>query len=138
MVLSSAEPIDQPAVGEPVPLSAGRDLRIDFIRGLALLMIFIDHNRCLVPNQHHWLSDYTLGRYSFIDAADVFVLLSGCVSGMVYSRILRSQSLTACVKKALRRCVQLHISQVSLLLICFTLVHSAHHSYLAGTWAGAP
>jgi hypothetical protein len=44
-----------------------RDFRLDFCRGVALIVIFIDH----VPGNP--LSSWTLRNFSFCDAAEVFV-----------------------------------------------------------------
>jgi hypothetical protein len=105
-----------------------RDLRIDLIRGLALLTIFIDHNGWLAaqcrstPGALEWIAAHTLRRYSFIDAADVFLLLSGYVSGLVYARVLLTKGLKACIRKALSRCYQLYFAEVSLCLACMFLV----------------
>ena len=57
-----------------------RDVRIDFFRGLALLLIFIDH----VPD-NPW-SFYTLKNFGFADASEVFVLLAGFFSSSSLSR----------------------------------------------------
>ena len=48
-----------------------RDPRIDVLRGLALIIIFIDH----VPENLY--SFYTMRMYGFSDAAEAFVLISG-------------------------------------------------------------
>ena len=48
---------------------AGRDLRIDFFRGLALFMIIFDH----IPGDP--LSKLTSARIGFSDAAELFVFL---------------------------------------------------------------
>jgi hypothetical protein len=45
--------------------SRERDLRLDFCRGLALIIIFIDH----VPDDP--LSSWTLRNFSFCDAAEI-------------------------------------------------------------------
>ncbi|MHC2282212.1 hypothetical protein ACVME8_008855 [Bradyrhizobium diazoefficiens] len=51
--------------------AAGRDLRIDVCRGIALWWIFLDH----VPNNiGSWL---TPRNYGFCDAAEIFMFLSG-------------------------------------------------------------
>lgn len=105
----------------PPPTSAGRraserDLRIDLIRGLVLFIIFIDHTGFI------WLSDYTMQRFGFIDASEVFIFLSGYVSGIAYTKVLQSQGLMSCQKKALRRCLQLYLAEVSLFLVCLPLV----------------
>jgi hypothetical protein len=55
-----------------------RDYRLDFCRGLALLMIFIDH----VPGNP--ASSWTLRNYAFCDAAEVFVLISGISAYLAY------------------------------------------------------
>ena len=55
-----------------------RDYRLDFCRGVALLMIFIDH----VPGNP--VSNWTLRNYAFCDAAEVFVLISGVSAYLAY------------------------------------------------------
>ena len=55
-----------------------RDHRIDFLRGLALLMIFINH----VPGTI-WES-FTSRNFGFSDAAEGFVLMSGIAAGLAY------------------------------------------------------
>ncbi|WP_244464848.1 OpgC family protein [Martelella endophytica] len=56
-----------------------RDPRIDVLRGLALIMIFIDH----VPENLY--SFYTIRMIGFSDAAEAFVLISGISAGLAYS-----------------------------------------------------
>jgi hypothetical protein len=56
-----------------------RDYRLDFCRGLALLMIFIDH----VPGNP--AGSWTLRNYAFCDAAEVFVLISGISAYLAYA-----------------------------------------------------
>jgi hypothetical protein len=51
--------------------STSRDERLDFIRGLALLMIFIDHM------SGNGLADLTMRAFGFADAAEVFVFIAG-------------------------------------------------------------
>jgi hypothetical protein len=55
-----------------------RDLRIDVLRGLALVMIFINH----VPGTayEHWTSR----NWGLSDAAEGFILLSGVSAGLAY------------------------------------------------------
>lgn len=59
--------------------SLSRDHRIDFIRGLALVMIFINH----IPETV--LGAYTSANFGFSDAAEAFVLISGISAGLAYS-----------------------------------------------------
>ncbi|MFN9907133.1 MAG: OpgC domain-containing protein, partial [bacterium] len=50
---------------------AARDLRLDLFRGVALMMIFINH----VPG--NFASYWTHMNFGFSDAAEAFVFLSG-------------------------------------------------------------
>lgn len=59
--------------------SRARDHRIDFLRGLALVTIFINH----VPGT--LLGAYTSRNFGFSDAAEAFVLISGISTGLAYS-----------------------------------------------------
>lgn len=81
-----------------------RYLLIDFLRGVALMVIFVDH-----------LALLTTGRFGFewigfSDAAELFVFLSGFVCGIVYSRVYDRGGLLAVVKKSLKRCSQVYLA----------------------------
>ncbi|WP_319412074.1 OpgC domain-containing protein [uncultured Cohaesibacter sp.] len=56
-----------------------RDIRIDVLRGLALITIFIDH-----APMNIWAS-YTIRNFGFSDAAEAFILMSGIAAGLAYS-----------------------------------------------------
>jgi hypothetical protein len=116
----------------------GRDLRLDFLRGLALLTIFINHNSALVPTGHRWLDDLTFGRFFFIDASDVFFFLSGLVSGMVYSRVFQKSGFAACQDKAFRRCFQLYLVEVGIAVVCLAIAHAGARAYLHPAFFDAP
>src|SRR6185436_4552265 len=111
-----------------------RDSRIDLARGLALLIIFIDHNAFLDPHAFGWLTAYTLGRFSFIDAADVFFFISGYVSGLIYTNVLLTQGNEACVRKAFKRCIQLYVAEILLFLLCLTLITTARFHDIHVPW----
>lgn len=55
-----------------------RDHRIDMLRGIALLMIFINH----IP-ETIW-ENFTSRNFGFSDAAEGFVLMSGIAAGLAY------------------------------------------------------
>jgi hypothetical protein len=95
-----------------------RDLRIDLIRGIALLVIFVDH----VPN--NVLAWYTLHRFAFIDCADVFMFLSGYVSGLVFTTAFLRDGFAACCRKAVRRCSQLYLAHVLISGISFGVLYA--------------
>ena len=63
---------------------AGRDLRLDLFRGLALWLIFLDH---IPANVVNWL---TIRNYGFSDAAEIFVFISGYTAAFVYGRTMQS------------------------------------------------
>jgi hypothetical protein len=60
-----------------------RDLRIDWLRGLVMTFVIIDHSKL-----SSLLSWFTYERFWTVTAAEVFVVLSGVVLGMVYGRKL--------------------------------------------------
>ena len=70
-------PLNDPA--RAVPQASARDPRIDVFRGLALVMIFINH----VPR--NVFEHYTNRNWGFSDAAEAFVFLSGAAAGLAYS-----------------------------------------------------
>jgi hypothetical protein len=61
-----------------------RDLRLDVFRGLALVMIFINH----VPGTVY--EDFTNRNFGLSDAAEGFVLMSGVAAGLAYSPLFRA------------------------------------------------
>jgi len=58
-----------------------RDLRIDWLRGLAMTCVIIDHSKL-----SSLLSWFSYERFWTVTAAEVFVVLSGAVLGMVYGK----------------------------------------------------
>ncbi|QXI27538.1 OpgC domain-containing protein [Pseudomonas vanderleydeniana] len=98
----------------------GRDPRIDFFRGLALIFIFWDH----VP--HNPLGQITLRNIGFSDAAEVFVFLAGYAAVLAYGKILqRDGYLIACVK-ILRRAWVLYVVHIFLLAMLMGIVFFAN------------
>ena len=67
--------------------SPGRDLRIDVIRGLILLVIFVNH----MPG--NIVSTAMPHNYGFSDAADIFVLLAGISAAFAYGRLIDQRGL---------------------------------------------
>ena len=94
--------------------AGGRDLRIDFFRGLALLFIFVDH----VPGS--WFGHVTLRNFGFADAAELFVLLAGVSAALAYGRAYEG-GFWAGTRKVLARVRTLYIWHVVLVLISAAL-----------------
>ena len=116
----------KPLVGElPELKGAGRDLRIDACRGIALWWIFLDH----VPNNiGSWL---TLRNYGFSDAAEVFMFVSGVTCALAYGKAWRCEGWTAVIRRTLRRSWDIYVAFLLLTLACAILVHLAGGGRLA-------
>jgi hypothetical protein len=93
--------------------SLERDLRLDFLRGVGLWMIFLDH----IPDDVvSWL---TLRNYGFSDAAEFFVFISGYLAGYIYGPIVSTGNLLAAAKRLLTRAWQMYVAHI-LLFLTFT------------------
>jgi len=79
-----------------------RDYRLDFCRGLALILIFIDH----VPGNPASL--WTLRKWAFCDAAEVFVLISGISSYFAYGSKLDKLGLKGCWAAVAQRLTRIY------------------------------
>ena len=99
----------------PVPpyLAPGRDLRLDFFRGLALWFIFLDH---IPDNIVNWL---TVRNYGFSDATEIFVFISGYTAVIAYSRMMLKDGWPRAAARIYRRVWQLYVAHI-LLFVAFT------------------
>jgi len=91
-----------------------RDLRIDLLRGICLLVIYTRH----FPNV---LWNYMPSEIGFSDAAEAFIFLSGLVCGRVYAKALR-RGFLFCQLKALRRCGQIYVAHIFTLFLNLALM----------------
>ena len=98
----------------------GRDPRIDFFRGLALIFIFWDH----VP--HNPLGQITLRNVGFSDAAEVFVFLAGYAAVLAYGKILQRDGYWMASLKILRRTWVLYVVHIFLLAMLMGIVFFAN------------
>src|SRR5262245_44960555 len=80
---------------------------IDFLRGLALTIVLLDHID-LWTKGVAFLRDWTLMGIGFSDAAEVFVFLSGFTFGWAYSERIVRDGFVSCQKRALRRTLQIY------------------------------
>jgi hypothetical protein len=104
------------------PLVAGsrRDVRIDWLRGLAMMCVIVDHSK-----RTSILSWFSYQRFWLVTAAEVFVVLSGVVLGMVYGPRLARHGWVAVMSKLGRRALLLYAAFIAVTL-----------SILAMAWAG--
>jgi hypothetical protein len=100
-----------------VPVST-RDLRVDALRGISLLMIFADHASANV------LSRVTMHNFGFADAAEIFVLLAGFSATMAYGRIFQRDGLVPGLRRIAARCCKIWIAQMFLLVSTLLVVTS--------------
>lgn len=83
-----------------------RDYRIDFFRGLALIIIFIDH----IPFNIY--SYMTPRNYGLSDAAEVFVLVSGASAAFAYfGRFTEGETVGASLR-AVKRALTLYVAHL--------------------------
>lgn len=107
--------------GTPIPRASGpiqgmssmRDLRLDLFRGIALLLIFVDH----IPG--NVLSYFTIQSIGFSDAAEVFIFISGYTAALVYGRRMLERGMFIAAVKILHRVWQLYVAHI-FILVAFT------------------
>jgi hypothetical protein len=89
----------------------GRDLRLDFFRGIANWWIFLDH----IPNNViNWA---TPRNYGFSDAADLFVFISGYTASFVYAKMMLDRGFVVGSTRLWKRVWQLYVAHVILFVI---------------------
>lgn len=98
----------QSSVGEPTVLRE-RDSRLDFLRGLCLLIMVIDH---LPPTR---LQKLTYETFGFFTSAEGFILISGITSGWVYSSACQLKS------RILKRWRDIYLTYAALMCLLFPL-----------------
>lgn len=91
---------------------SSRDYRIDFARGLALIMIVVNHT-IPPPSVFEKFGHPQLGHVFAFAGADVFVFLSGYVCGIAYGKTLRERGFVATLVRALKRCLQIYLAALA-------------------------
>jgi hypothetical protein len=88
-----------------------RDLRVDFFRGVALWMIFVDHIPPNVVNQ------FSLRNFAFCDATEIFVLLAGYAAAISYGGSYERNGWLFAGADVLRRAWTLYIAHIFLFVV---------------------
>ena len=105
----------------PKPAAMLRDTRLDVLRALALIMIFINH----VPGQ--FFEQLTTKNFGFSDGAEAFVLISGISVGLAYgTKFLRGNRL-AMMWKAVKRAFTLYTAHMITTFVTLVL-------FICGAW----
>jgi hypothetical protein len=102
-----------------------RDPRLDFFRGLALLIIFVAH----VPE--NWLANYTPGRFGFSDSAEIFIFVSGYAAALAYGKVFRLAGWWLGSARVMQRCGQLYAAHLGLFFALAAICVMGNH-FLAG------
>lgn len=91
-----------------LPAPFARDCRLDLVRGLALLVIFVNH----IPGNEGQF--FTPSRYGWSDAAEVFVFCSGYVSALVFGHSLARSGIWLGTIRVLQRCARIYAVHLAL------------------------
>jgi hypothetical protein len=92
-----------------------RDMRLDFFRGLALLIIFVSH----MPD--NWLARYKPGAFGFSDSADIFVFVSGYAAALAYNKIFSRSGFFIGTARIVKRVAELYACNLGLFFIIAAL-----------------
>ncbi|WP_197410692.1 OpgC family protein [Devosia epidermidihirudinis] len=104
---------------ETVTQPVGRDARLDMFRGIALVMIFINH----VPGTIY--ETFTSRNFGFSDAAEAFVFMSGLAAGLAYSNRFRTGNLWAAIAKVWARARQLYFVHIAITMLSLAIFAAA-------------
>jgi hypothetical protein len=98
-----------------MPVARSRDLRLDFFRGLAMLIIFVAH----VPG-NSW-TDYIPARFGFSSAAEMFVFCSGCASAIAFGSVFARRGWAIGTIRIAYRIWQLYWAHIGLFLVLVSI-----------------
>jgi hypothetical protein len=98
-----------------------RDQRLDFLRGIALVTIFVNH----VPGTV--FENFTSRNFGFSDAAEAFVLMSGIAAAFAYTKAAKSSVGEAFLKSSARafKLYWVHLLITALALVSVVWISAA-------------
>jgi hypothetical protein len=105
------------------PVSSARDPRIDVLRGLALVMIFINH----VPR--NFFEQFTSRNFGFSDAAEGFVLMAGIACGLAYSAGFARMPFLEAAMRPWRRAFKLYWVHLLIIAMAILIVGVGYYFY---------
>ncbi|WP_053006055.1 OpgC family protein [Kiloniella spongiae] len=92
-----------------------RDPRLDFFRGVAMLIIFVAH----VPG-NYW-AKFIPARFGPSDAAEMFVFCSGFAAAIAFGGTFRRSGFFMGTMRIVIRCVQLYMAHLGLFFVLATV-----------------
>jgi hypothetical protein len=127
-----ADPTMTPADPTPRATKRPRDIRLDFFRGLCLVIIYIAH---IWDNP--WAS-FIPARFGFSDATEIFVFCSGMASAVAFGGVFARRGLLLGTARIAHRCWQVYWAHIGLFLVGMGVLVAADRwfetggSYIAG------
>ena len=112
---------------------SGRDLRIDLLRGLAVLAMVIDH--IAGPSKLYLISG---GNQFYTSAAEGFIFLSGLTVGLVYRHIAERQGLAIALRRLLARAWNLYLLAIGLTLVLLPVSEMLRLPWAVGIEESSP
>jgi hypothetical protein len=104
---------------QPMPAGPSRDARIDVIRGLALLVIFINH----MPG--NIVAAWMPHNFGFSDAADTFVLLAGVSATLAYGGMIEKRGFGFGLRRLFSRVWTLYLAHIAIFVIVCGIIAAA-------------
>lgn len=105
-----------------------RNVQLDFFRGLALMVIFVNH----MPD-NPW-SYFMPSRLGPSDAAEAFVFLSGFVAAIAYGRSFSEAGIGLGILQVLYRCGQIYVAHLLLFISITSMFLLMHFNGLGDGW----
>jgi hypothetical protein len=104
-------------------------VRIDWLRGLAMTCVIVDHSK-----RASVLSWFSYERFWLVTAAEVFVVLSGVVLGMVYGPRLLRDGWSAVMRRLAQRALTLYLAFIAVTLSLLALSLTGVDVSAVATW----
>jgi len=121
------------AAGPAAPNSSSEQTRLvslDFLRGLVLTFVLVDHIDDLIADQE-FFNLWTLKGLGFSDAAEAFVFLAGFTFGWVFSPRIERIGFLACQKRAMVRALVIDVAMLATTVLVAALAWSVSRTPLA-------
>jgi hypothetical protein len=106
-----------------VPAKRARDERLDFFRGLTMLIIFVAH----LP-QNSW-NAFIPARFGFSSGAELFVFISGFASALAFGSVFARRGLVLGTARIAYRIWQVYWAQLGLVLAVIALAALIDRSF---------
>ncbi len=100
-----------------------RDLRLDFLKGLAIIFIMTNHlDESFDFFAVNYFQNLTLKLNGFADSAAVFIFISGYLFGLIYTRVLNSGGKKEVLMKAWIRAFELYVYTIFFVIASLGIV----------------